>query len=211
MGLGSRRIMPGVLAVAALLMSSSPAAAGTSDDRCSRKGSRTIQATEAARVYLEKGRFFGCLNRTGKRVLLGADGRRCRDFCSGVTSVLLTGRFVAVVRITSSRSSIATSVALADLRTRRSRELWFSGSPEAQTYARVESLTANSAGTVAWISSAETPGAGGQAKTFEVHLSTGGSDRVLESGTAIEPDSLALGGRHLFWFSNGQVQTAPVS
>jgi hypothetical protein len=68
----------------------------------------------------------------------------------------------------------------------------------------VESLVSTRSGDIAWVVSAFqllTPA------TYTIHLSVGGSDSELATGTGIDPRSLAIGGNHVYWVMDGQVQS----
>jgi hypothetical protein len=186
---------------------SASAASSSSAAGCESRRSTTVEASDVARVFTKGARLYACLHKSGRNVLLGPGGRGCRDYC--VDNLALAGRFVAFDRRSSTRSAVATAVFVADLRTRRVRALWRSGTLDGQTYTRVQSIVASRAGTAAWIWSYSAPGSG-LPVTYEVRSSANGG-MVLDSGSEIDAASLAIAGARVYWIKAGAPATALIT
>jgi hypothetical protein len=193
-------------AVSASVLTVLLASAGQASARseCSTPGSRTLAATDSARVFVKRRRVYGCLFSVGRPFLLDDDARVCRDACAGVRRLTISGRFVAWARHFSSRSAAATSVMRTDLRARRSVLLWTSGEITEGSDWRVDALASTRSGDVAWIASVFRLGV---PVTYTVHASVGGDDRELASGMDIDPSSFAVGGRFVYWLAGQEVRS----
>jgi len=79
----------------------------------------------------------------------------------------------------------------------------------AESFIAVTSIVIDRHGTVAWIGSRSAVGA--FTPIYEVHaLDAEGQDRLLASGVAIAPRSLALTGETLSWRQRGRARTATI-
>jgi hypothetical protein len=171
---------------------------------CSTSGSRTLAATDSSRVFTKRGRVYGCLFSVGRPFFLDQDVRACDDACSGVRRVSVSGRFVAWERRFGSRSATGAAVMRTDLRARRSALLWTSGEVDESNNWMVDALASTRSGDVAWIASRFHLG---EAPAYTVRASVGGDDRELASGTDIDPSSLAVGGRFVYWMAGQETRS----
>jgi hypothetical protein len=192
-----------IVAVAALALAGvSPQAQPAKRPPCSHKGSRTILASEQARIY-EVTRnqaaltwLRGCLYRTNRRVLLA------RSDLDGVSeqieSLRLTGRFAAFGATGSAKAdTLGSAVRVVDLRRGRRR---YAAPPQRSPF-RTFDLELKRNGSVAWIAG---PHPGYAARPFQVFKTdASGRQVMLASGEDIEPHSLALSGSHLYWTQGG--------
>ena len=191
----TRRVAPLILAL--LAVAALPTAA-EGRARCAVKGSHTVAKSPAVRAYVKRDRegnrrLYGCLRKTGRKLLVAAEYDD-QYVTSGVyRDVRLAGRFVVVVFEATDVSCKAacppdyettqTSVVVRDVRSRKSR---IARSPTAPGTLRLSNR-----GFAAWL----TPVAGGA----ELRVIDGaGLGRVVDTG-AIDPASVALPGGELEW------------
>jgi hypothetical protein len=201
-----RTILPLIAAVVATL--APPAAnpqARPAKPACSHKGSRTVLATDQARIYRQTGRtesgdleylLRGCLYRTNRRVLL-AEGSGDGLF-EQVESLRLAGRFAAFGVTGSIKAlTLGSAVRVVDLRRRKRRD----AAPRQNPFKTFD-LELKRNGSVAWIAGPR-PGfaATGPFQVFKTDAS--GRQLLLASGDDIDPRSLALSGSHVYWTQGG--------
>jgi hypothetical protein len=189
-----------------LLITVGTQAAASARLECATPVSRTLLATESARVFLKAGNVYGCLYRTNRPLLLNEDARKCNDACGGVRRISLAGRFVAWERVVTSRSVAATSVVRTDLRVRRSSTVWSSGGVDEGSDSQVKALASTRAGDIAWVSSFFASGTG-QPVSYHLHVSVNGGDTELDASHGLDPASLAIGGNRVYWVTDGDTRS----
>jgi hypothetical protein len=199
-----------LVALVVLAIAAGPAQArGT----CSPHGSKTIAANTKIRVFtLRKSgsdttRLYACRLTNRKRYLL-ASAQEQGGTGTAVSLVRVVGRFVAwdaqpfddSQRYNPSFQGFPSTVNELDTGSgRRISSPATTGSPAAST---VTALLVTGNGALAWI---------GSAGSVEVHLYANASDTLLDSGTDIDPTSLAAASHHLYWMRAGVPRSAPLS
>ena len=210
-----RRILP-VIALLVALVAAGPAEAATADaakrkrpPTCKRKKSKTVRQNRSARVFERSSavrtRLYGCLRRQGKSIRLAEAYDDQYVSSTSYQHVRLAGRFVAWEDISTDISCKAdcppgynpntTSIDVYDLARRRKRS--FSGT------VLNESLVLTNRGSVAWAQRSSTD------ISVEIHIAEGTSQRMLDRGN-IDPDSLRLRGRTIFWAKDGAERSSPI-
>ncbi len=167
-----------------------PAAGGERTSRCWKRGV-TVLANQDARVYtavdVNEEEVWGCFRRRGSRAMnLGSFGPT-----NGITDVQLAGRFAGFVihgAGCSRGTCMGDQVALADLR--KGTQRWFPG----------RAFVLTNRGSLALLRD-EPDG-----RIAVIAIDRGGT-RTLDAG-AIDPGSLARGGRRVYWLNAGEPRTA---
>ena len=187
-----RRIALAVLALAAF-----PGEASAADRHpCEPRGSRTVEANAAARVFTWRDEVFACAYRRRTRVNLGLEARRgCLRDCGGVATLRLRRRFVAYQTFSSSMTASRAVVWRLDLAARRPRVIW--NGRRFALYSGVTDLELAANGSLAWIATFS----GSNRPAYEVWKADRAGLRVLDGGREIAEDSLALSGRTLYWMN----------
>lgn len=155
-------------------------------------------------------RYVACYGRRTKPLRLGGDDCFNADEPS---QFVLAGRLLAYVNTTCDTVSGSDTVIVVDLRTRKRRyEAAATSTPAAaaDVYAGVEALAIARGGEVAWIATYQVPG--GQPRTYEVRRSTPvrGESLLLDAGTDVRPDSLAVSPSLVYWTRGGAARSAPL-
>jgi hypothetical protein len=184
-------------------------AAGSADARgraCAAAASRTIVASRDARAYRLRGRTFACRYRTNRRFWL-QDEPADPDYFRA-ESIRLAGPYVGYELAFIGRSSFF-RVQVRDLRNGR----WLRrlpamtpGSDQNHSGVKpgVSDLELARNGAVAWI--ARNPYV--DPPTVEVHKADADGHAQLDAGAGIDPGSLALSGKRIYWLKDGQPITA---
>ena len=183
--------------VPALLLSDDSRSAS---DACTRSGT-TVAANSRAEVVRD-GRSdytaYGChrrprrLTRIGRYDIFDATGPR---------SFRLSGRFVAWDYLACNKTvDCQARVGVADLRTGKKRGTNLTSFGALAATDREVTPT----GAAAWIRAA------GASTTLEVRKFDAAGESLLDSGTDIEPDSLAVSGSTVYWTRAGQPKSAPL-
>jgi hypothetical protein len=178
---------------------------------CTPKGSKTVEAGRRVRVFtLAKGdrtNLYACRLSNKKRFLL-ASADEAGGTGDSVSLVRVAGRFVAwdsqpfddSERYNPDFQGFPSSVHALDTGAGKRRNApATSGNPSASS---VSALVLNASGAFAWI------GSGG---TLEVHRYDATGDAILDSGTDIDPASLAASAAQLYWLNAGVPRVAPFS
>jgi hypothetical protein len=179
---------------------------------CTPHGSTTIEASAAIRVFSLRNKrtdavdFYACRYKTRRRFLMGSAG----DLGSSgdaIGIVRIAGRFVAwdsqpfddSERYNPDFAGFPSTVNAVDTRSGSQRSApATTGNPSASS---VTSLVLHPSGALAWIGA---DGAGSQ-----VHRYDSSGDTVLDSGSDIQPDSLAAGPATLYWMKGTAPAFAP--
>ena len=185
-----------LLAVLALLALGAPPAAARKESTCARKGSDTITATKTVRIFRAAGDgdVFGCAY--GRRPVL------LNQFESETTAAdrfAVAGTRVGYAvqscdRYSSSADGCQVDINVADLRARRVRA--------AASYPGVGgivSLVLSRSGSLGFLLAAQ------QSSVVQVGVVRGAAPaEIVDEGDDVDPRSLALGGRTLFWTKAGR-------
>jgi hypothetical protein len=176
---------------------------------CTPHGSTTIEASAAIRVFSLRNKrtdavdFYACRYKTRRRFLMGS-AEDLGGSGDAIGIVRIAGRFVAWVsqpfddseRYNPDFTGFPSTVQAIDTRSGAKRSApATTGNPSSSS---VTSLVLHASGALAWLGA---DGAGNQ-----VHRYDSSGDRVLDSGSDIQPDSLAAGPATLYWMKG----TAPV-
>jgi hypothetical protein len=201
------RLLVLAVAVALAACGSSSGRAGAVSAACHSRGSRTLAAGSAARVYALGGSVYGCSERTGRRTHLG-QSRTCIGtprvgpvaVAGDLAAYALqrcgidTGRAQMIVRrLTDGRQLISAPA--------------FTGALAPESYTAVDSIVLRADGAVAWI-------AGGSSvvrptRNREVHRWQHAGPSRLDASVRIAPASLRLhGSSQVSWTDSGAVRTA---
>ena len=203
----------GALIAAASLPLATPSLAGKSATCAALRG-RVVAADAQAKVFLTRERqngipeYLGCIYGRSRTVYLGAPGGGSASGASGTSLITLAGSFVAYEEFSSTTGGpgdthFSWMIDVRDLRTGRivreaptaTRQPPHSGLVGGG-FARSPVLGGD--GAVAWI--VETVrGTEATIAQYEVHALDRGGPRVLASGPDIDPHSLALAGKTLYW------------
>lgn len=183
---------------------------------CQPAGSRTVAASGSARVYTRRGRVRFASPPTGT-ILNGCrvGGRPVKmavaaEFSAGTLSfgkVELAGGFASVVTSSDDRGGFSQELEVYNLRGRRRVALI--SPPQG---ARIRDVVLRPSGNVAWIQTApsagQAPDEEPELNSFEVRARQRGKTVLLDSGAAINPESLAGSGSILYWTNGGRASTA---
>ena len=155
-------------------------------------------------------RYVACHGRRTKPLFLGGDDCFNADEPS---QFVIAGRLLAYVNTTCDTVSGSDTVFVVDLRTRKRRyhaPATSTPAAAADVYAGVESLVIARGGEVAWITSYQVPG--GQPRTYEVRRSTPvrGESLLLDTGTDVLVDSLAVSPNLVYWTRGSAARSAPL-
>jgi hypothetical protein len=212
--MGPRALTPALLAVAGVL-ATAPGANAAASRPCAMKGSKTIAASEHARVFRTRPNadgatdVMGCLYRVGRRHYLGDGGTGILDE-TWVGHFRLAGRFVAFSDEIGGRYGAGFNIVVVDLRTGKRRTA-YSVPPRRDSgqTASVESIVLRKNGSAAWMylfgaSPDDTP------ERFVAKLDSDGEVR-LAHGVDIESGSLALARRTVYWTQAGEPRSAQLN
>ena len=203
-----RRLLGAVLVLALL-----PAAAAQAKRTCNPHGSKTIAANVKLRVFTfrksgsDTTTMYACRLKTGKRFIL-ASAQEAGGTGTAVSLVRVAGNFVVwdaqpfddSQRYNPSFQGFPSSVNALDPSTGQTRTApAATGNPAAST---VTALVLQLGGSFAWI---------GSGATLEVHRFDASGDTVVDSGSDVDPASLAAGGAQLYWLRAGVAHSVPFS
>jgi hypothetical protein len=117
----------------------------------------------------------------------------------------VNGRFVAYALIEASRDAAASSLFILDLRNGPRQQVWHGGAVHSSAGATtVDGLLVTRAGVIAWIVRVDN----GPDHQREVHVRSGATDTILDTGPQIVPGSLALAGLTLYWTNGNGARSA---
>lgn len=178
--------------------------------KCFGRNLRGIAANLHVRVTRERGlgRVVACHLRTGREVEIGVDLQSTDR--SIVGPVALAGRFVAYSNAFRGRSGADIGILVRDVRTGRTVRSYgvreFVEPGDRDFVERTSDLVLRADGTAAWIFEVEERDDQGTTVRvrYEVHRFMGREQVLLDSGTDVEPGSLALAGSRLYWMKGGQ-------
>jgi hypothetical protein len=210
------RIVLGLALLTAAAATFPTAAVAAGNTSCDVHGSRTVDATRSVRVFKREGQLFACAFRTGRPIRLG-DAYECESSsCSGGGVARgIAGRFVAVVYFAGSvnrpfdgepRAALQVTDTVA-----RKRRLVYATNLDSQAppheSGTVNSVRISASGRGAFISEFRPPlGTDGFVRQVRVF---GLSDQsIIDTGSGIDPFSLAIAGRSVYWKRYGEARTA---
>jgi hypothetical protein len=187
---------------AATAVALAPAADAAKRRGCAKRDSRTILATENVRVYVvgqinNDRSYYGCLRFTGRRTLLAegtsseAAGDRFAKFFQAYGQLVA---FAAIQRVHALQSY---EVATVDLRT--GRTIRFDRGD-----AGVLDLRMARSGSLALLTSPTSP------RLPTVSKIESGGRTVLDSGSDVDPHSLAVAKTRIYWMRGGVAQSAAI-
>jgi hypothetical protein len=177
----------------------------TPNRACGPANATTLASDAVARVYSVGQAVYGCTAQGGRRFQLGDTARSLREGRAGPIAVAGTVAAYGFTRF--GVDTVSTEVMVRRLTdgavfvTRPATN--FVG---VESFQSVGSIVVNADGTVAWIGS-DTSIIAHRARD-EVHVVSGGSDAVLDSGTGIDVTSLRLEGSALSWRDGGRMRHA---
>ena len=182
---------------------------------CRPSGAKVVAAGTHGAVY-KVGRtratirYVACYGRRTKRLSLGGDDCFNADAPS---QFVIAGRQLAYVNTTCDTISGSDTVMVVDLRTRKRRyhaPATATPAASADVYAGVEALVIARGGEVAWVATYQVPG--GPPRTYEVRRSTPvrGESLLLDTGTDVPPDSLAVSPNLVYWTRGSAPRSAPL-
>ena len=211
------RVVALSIAVGALLAASLVAPpAGDAGRTCAAAGSRTIVASDSARVFRLRGRVYGCLHRRNVRVPLEDrfGGESLSETRLTSLKPRLAGRFVGYAYEWDNGSVGGPGVEVADLArgTRRGVELDPS-TEEDHLDAVVRDIVVTTRGSLAWTWFGDfLDPARGEVREVRKLEPTDRSalGRLLDSGPEIGLRSLARRGSNVSWVNRGQRVSAPL-
>lgn len=207
-----------VLVVAAAFLFLTPASGAQRRPACSSAGSKTVKATERARVFSKRGRLgsyrvtrlYGCLygrNARFRLSILGEPG----IFVTSVPHIRLVGNFVGYAEeYEGPAGGRYGQIRVRSLRTGVESFTETGAPPDSEditTTRNITDLELRATGAAAWI--VEVPLAtGAEQSTFQVHMRGAGGRTMLDAGPDVVPDSLALSGSTLYWTRGGLPRSA---
>lgn len=196
--------------------------------KCAPGHSRLITADAQAQVDLRpeslssgfEGRYvpaaiMGCAYGRGRSYSLGLPYEASATGAGGVRMETLSGPVVAyeVASATGAEDQAQTvsfMVVVRDLRSGRILHEAPTGTPMRIPFAvgvgRIVALVVKSDGAVAWIAKAPT-----YEGTYQLHALDSTGNRVLASGAELDPSSLAMASRTLYWTQGGKPMSAPLN
>ena len=175
---------------------------------CKRRHSHTIyQSPEVRLFYVIDANFtehqFACSRDTNRRFSMGVVYEDDSDY---IFDFRERGPWLAFLDHWSTKYGNE-GMALAALNLRTGR--WNTGGERGFNVIHGYGLTRR--GSIAWIESSDPEYGGSDAGVYKVHEQVAGHDPVvLDSGPDVDPESLAVGGRHVYWVRAGAVRTAPI-
>jgi hypothetical protein len=206
-----RRLVAGAAALVVISLAPLASVEARGLSRCASAGSKTIVASEAARVYRKGTTVYGCLYSVGRKFRLGTAEDLLTDVAY-VSPIRLAGRFVAYSQGQSGRDGYSADLSVRDLRTGRIVRDWQGGGPGGrfgteESYG-VSDVVLKRNGSVAWLN--DRSRLGDRSHMFYLYKSDADGDLVLlDSGPGIEPGSLALSsGSRVYWTHNGVPHSA---
>jgi hypothetical protein len=173
---------------------------------CARHGSETIYQSPRVRVYaVDRGldeHRFACLREANRRFSI--DGVS-EDHSSYLHDFVERGPWLGFVDDRSTKYSEDAMYATAyNLRTG-------AGNVGGGYYTIVHGYGLTRRGSIAWLQSPDPDYGLPDTKAYKVVERVHGRDTVLlDSGHDIDPTSLAVGGKHVYWMKAGAAQTAPI-
>jgi hypothetical protein len=192
-----------------------PAATKRPVDRCKPPNTRykLIVANRVARLYQRgtRGSIVGCAAERGRiRTIAGNYGDCFPDSCV-IIALQLAGPYAAWVDGFAGRDGLFTSMRVMDLRSGRvvlTREPGVAGAqPGLEGY--VTDFVSTPTLGLAWIGQAAQTGP--SVPPYEVHVSDAAGDRVLETGSTIEPGSLAVIADRIYWRAGDEARSATLA
>jgi len=199
-----------IAALATLAWTLPASGAGAAAGGCAPAGARVLAAAGGARLYVTGSALYGCLA-GGRRTRLGGAPSGSRLGATRVALYAVTPRYAGIDTLRMGVDTLASSVSIVDLRSGATLASAPASTPEnrAESFQSASALVLAPDGTLAWIGSRSAVGA--FAPIREVHtLDAAGAERMLASGTAIAPHSLALSGGTLRWTQDGHARHAPL-
>ena len=190
-------IVVGSLALSAALAGAAPAG-------CVPSGSRPLRASGPARIYSRGTVLYGCVG--SRRTLLGSLRGTAPFPARRVTLYALSARYAATDTVDMGVDTLASSVAVVDLRTGATIATAPATTPpnRPESFLTVAAIAVNANGAAAWIGQRS---AIGQPKpVYEVHALVGGRNRLLATTTA-KVSALDLEGDKLSWQAGGQTHS----
>jgi len=224
------RLASALLLMSLLALVAQPASGATKRAPCAAKKSKTLAATERARVFRwrvespESYYVYGCNYRRNQRWQL--DYNQTGDGPYGpfaaVRLITLAGRYAAWANDYSDRVGNKTTVSVVDLTTGATRRSWVGGAEglnyynldwdatHRHVYSTTDLVVKRRGGAAAWIAltRVEEPGGGLGHTVFKSDAT--GHGVALDSGGSIDRDSLALAGSTVYWTSGGEARSAPL-
>lgn len=175
-------------------------------NRCSPAGARSLLSGQSARVIVLSGSVYGCSERTGRRFLLGTAGTCIAAERAGPFA--LSGEIVGYALQRCGVDTGATELIARRLtdgsQIRTARAMHGVLGPE--SFVTAGSIVVAGDGALAWIASASSVATHRQAR--EVNRADGSGFSTLDSGSALDPGSLALHGSALTWRRGGSTRSA---
>jgi hypothetical protein len=201
-----------IVVVLACVGAALPGTAGAAT-ACAKKGSKTVAASERARIYTQKGTgqekgsvlYFGCWY---------SNERRTKIYTAGDPDVDHAGTFRLAEKFVGFETETAdptggesdASVQVFNLKTGKRVASELVGDNNA-TFHSVTALVVKANGSFGWIEAAT---AASQVNR-RVKARDKSGLRLLDDGTDIRPDSLALAGSTLYWTRGGAPRSASLN
>lgn len=199
-----------VAAVATVALAVGAPVTAAAQDRCELKRSKTEEASRYARVYSVRRvqddavtrRWYACLYRTGRRIHLGDVGP-AGMFSDRISPVRLAGRYVATAEEYTASSGDALG-AVIEVRNLLTGALVhrFQSPGDPNTY-DITDLELRSNGSVAWIARIVQGVPATTAYEVRTFPTTESHTTIVDAGPAIDPRSLALSRKTLYWTRDG--------
>lgn len=217
----SRRLGGIIALVGCVGFLTQPAATtGSKSLPCSKKGSRTIAASAEARVFAKGRSVFGCLYGVNRRFKMHGAELHEDPFYDVIGLVRLAGPFVAYSTNfgDSRRVDNSTILVVRDLRDGRTLHQWgdgpgYNAGPHSALSVRITDLELAPSGSVAWIregQDTDLAGAPVGPPRRTVFKFDQGSETSLDSGTEIEPGSLAFSSSIVYWTKGGAPHSSTI-
>lgn len=174
---------------------------------CVPPGSTTLRASGAARLYSRGSALFGCLGTRDTK--LGSLRGTVPFPARRIVRYALSSRYAGIDTVDMGVDTLASTVALVDLRTGATVASVPATTPERapESFVSVSAIAVGPSGVLAWIG--ERSSIGALKPVYEVHALVGTRNRLLAS-SATKPTSLRLRGNELLWQSGGQTRSATV-
>jgi hypothetical protein len=173
--------------------------------RCGPAGAKTLAGNGRVRVYALHGVVYGCSVARGRSFRLGNVSRSLAE--SRVAPVAVGGEFAAYGLESFGVDTVSASVIVRRLTDGTEvKELRATRAVGAEAFESIGSVAVRANGAVAWIGTEHS--IVGHGSAIEVHAAGAGGDRVLDSGSRIDPASLRLHGSRLSWVDGGATRHA---
>jgi hypothetical protein len=173
---------------------------------CGPASAKTLAGNGRVRVYVTHEDVYGCSVARGRSFHLG-HGMRAIDQPQ-VGPVTVAGNLAGYGLVSFGVDTVRASVVVRRLTDGAElRNLPALRAVAAESFQSIGSLVLAPGGAVAWIG-AESSIGGRHGHVIEVHAAAAGGDRVLDSGSRIDPASLRLHGSTLTWTNGGTARHA---